>query len=117
MRRLLVVSFALVSACSTNEGPAAVPQDFDTGLPVFDAQNNDTGTRPDTSTPVDTGTPPDDTGAPPPDAFFPDVTAKDTAIGDVTKLEEGGPPDVPPDTSLPDALSFLDTAVADTARD
>jgi hypothetical protein len=118
MRRL--ASFVVVSVltgCSSPDAPRGVPQDFDTGIPVFDANKPDSGMPADTGTPSDTSVVVTDTGTPPGDAYFPDVTSKDTNPGDVTKLEEGGPPDVPPDTTLPDALSFIDSAVEDSRRD
>ena len=124
MRRSLallapVVAAALIASCSGEEPNKAVPSTFDTGFPVFETTDNDTGTPIDTGGNVDSGNV-DSTvdSAPPGDVEFMDImSTKDTTIGDVTVLMEGGPPDVPPDTTLPDSLIFLDTAPPDTARE
>lgn len=128
MRRFLLATVpALVSvaivACSSDKPNNTVPSDFDTGLPIFETSPNDSG-APDTTVEPDSNMPDTtivDTGTPVEDSMeFPDIpSTKDSAIGDVIKLMEGGPPDVPPDTNVPDSLMFVDTMVDDTggARD
>jgi hypothetical protein len=122
MRRALLVASivsAFAVACSEDKRAQPIPsqQGTDTGLPIVEAGNNDTGTPPiDSGTPTDSTVPdttPEDTGTPPGDATFSDiVSTKDTAI-DAIILEVGGGSDGAVDTELPDVLSFFDTAVED----
>lgn len=129
MRRLLVVVLPSVvcvatflgslASCGKDDPPATVPSNFDTGFPIFDAPVDTAKPGTDTE-PVDSGAPDttivDSGTTADADATFSDITStKDTNIGDVTKLMEGGPPDVPPDTDLPDALD-VDTGPLDTMR-
>lgn len=105
---------SLVTACSSPEGPRAVPQDFDTGIPIFDAAQKDSaredGTSP-TDTDVDSTAPPTDSGA---DSTMVDTAVSDAPASDILSTKDTAIDAVVVGDSLPDSLG-TDTGPPDAS--
>lgn len=102
----IILGASLLVACTGKDARPAAPPESEPGFSAASGGDADVG--PATETSVEDAVAVDTSG----DATYADVPAgKDTAIDDVVELLEGGPRDEAPDTSVPDVLSFVDTAL------